>query len=69
MFRTSSDVFTSDGIDTWIAYKGTREIDPIRPRPCPSVFHLLLRYLTTRRVNREYRHIGAKLSCPRRCTL
>lgn len=43
VFRTSSDVFTSDGIDTWIAYKGTREIDPIGLRPCPSEFHLLLR--------------------------
>jgi hypothetical protein len=46
-----------------------RENDPIGLRPCPSEFHLLLRYLTTRRVNREYRRIGAKLSCPRRCTL
>ena len=35
VFRRSSDVFTSDGIDTGL---GTRGIDPVRLSPCPSEF-------------------------------
>jgi glutamine synthetase len=39
-FLTKGDVFTKDVIDTWIAYKRAREIDPIRLRPHPWEFHL-----------------------------
>jgi glutamine synthetase len=39
-FLTTGDVFTSDLIETWIHYKRTHEIDPIRLRPHPWEFHL-----------------------------
>jgi glutamine synthetase len=39
-FLTKGDVFTSDVIDTWISYKRTHEIDPVRLRPHPWEFHL-----------------------------
>ena len=34
------DVFTEDLIETWIDWKRTKEIDPIRLRPHPHEFHL-----------------------------
>ncbi len=39
-FLLNGDVFTSDLIDTWIDYKRTNEIDPIRLRPHPWEFAL-----------------------------
>jgi glutamine synthetase len=33
-------VFTPDLIETWIAYKRSSEIDPIRLRPHPHEFEL-----------------------------
>ena len=39
-FLTQGDVFTPDLIETWIAYKRTNEIDPIRLRPHPHEFEL-----------------------------
>jgi glutamine synthetase len=39
-FLLSGDVFTRDVIDTWIAYKRSKEIDPVRLRPHPWEFHL-----------------------------
>jgi glutamine synthetase len=39
-FLIKGDVFTRDVIDTWITYKRTREIDPIRLRPHPWEFYL-----------------------------
>ena len=39
-FLRKGDVFTDDVIETWIAYKRSREIDPIRLRPHPWEFHL-----------------------------
>jgi glutamine synthetase len=33
-------VFTQDVIDTWIEYKRTHELDPVRLRPHPHEFHL-----------------------------
>lgn len=33
-------VFTQDVIDTWIDYKRTNEVDPVRIRPTPYEFHL-----------------------------
>ena len=33
-------VFTDDLIDTWIDYKRTREVDPVRLRPHPWEFML-----------------------------
>jgi glutamine synthetase len=33
-------VFTQDVIDTWIDYKRTKEIDPVRLRPHPWEFQL-----------------------------
>ena len=37
-FLTQGDVFTPDLIQTWIDYKRTNEIDPIRLRPHPHEF-------------------------------
>ena len=34
------EVFTKDVIKTWIDYKRTKEIDPVRLRPTPYEFHL-----------------------------
>ncbi len=39
-FLLAGDVFTQELIDTWIEYKITREIDPIRLRPHPYEFYL-----------------------------
>ncbi|ROS73051.1 type I glutamate--ammonia ligase [Cellulomonas sp. PhB143] len=39
-FLTQGDVFTDDLIATWIDYKRTNEIDPIRLRPHPHEFEL-----------------------------
>jgi len=40
MSITKSNVFTKDLIETWIACKREREVDPIRLRPHPYEFHL-----------------------------
>jgi glutamine synthetase len=39
-FLTQGDVFSEDLIATWIDYKRTNEIDPIRLRPHPHEFEL-----------------------------
>jgi len=39
-FLLEGGVFTKDMIETWIEYKKTKEIDPIRLRPHPWEFHL-----------------------------
>ena len=39
-YLTEGGVFTDDLIETWIDYKRTREIDPIRLRPHPHEFEL-----------------------------
>jgi glutamine synthetase len=39
-FLRKGDVFTSDVIETWIAWKREHEIDPVRMRPHPWEFHL-----------------------------
>ncbi|MGH3545685.1 MAG: type I glutamate--ammonia ligase [Mycobacteriales bacterium] len=39
-FLLAGDVFTSDLIETWIDYKRTEEVDPIRLRPTPHEFAL-----------------------------
>ncbi len=39
-FLLRGDVFTKDVIETWINYKRTKEIDPIRLRPHPYEFAL-----------------------------
>ncbi|MDR2254102.1 MAG: type I glutamate--ammonia ligase [Bifidobacteriaceae bacterium] len=39
-FLTDGDVFTPDLISTWIDYKRTREVDPLRLRPHPHEFEL-----------------------------
>ena len=39
-FLTAGDVFTQDLIDTWVDYKRTNEVDPIRLRPHPHEFEL-----------------------------
>lgn len=39
-FLLKGDVFTPDVIETWIEYKRTKEIDPIRLRPHPYEFAL-----------------------------
>lgn len=39
-FLTEGGVFTSDLIETWIAYKRANEVDPIRLRPHPHEFEL-----------------------------
>jgi glutamine synthetase len=39
-FLRKGDVFTEDVIDTWLEYKRTRELDPIRLRPHPWEFYL-----------------------------
>jgi glutamine synthetase len=39
-FLLAGDVFTQDVIDTWIEYKVTHEVDPIRLRPHPYEFYL-----------------------------
>jgi glutamine synthetase len=39
-FLLAGNVFTQDVIDTWIEYKITHEVDPIRLRPHPYEFYL-----------------------------
>jgi glutamine synthetase len=39
-YLTAGGVFTPDLIDTWIEYKRTKEVDPIRLRPTPYEYHL-----------------------------
>jgi len=39
-FLLKGDVFTKDLIETWISYKRSREIDPVRLRPHPYEFFL-----------------------------
>lgn len=39
-FLTAGDVFTPDLISTWISYKRSAEVDPIRLRPHPHEFEL-----------------------------
>jgi glutamine synthetase len=39
-YLTEGDVFTEDLIQTWIDYKRTHEIDPIRLRPHPHEFEM-----------------------------
>jgi len=39
-YLLAGDVFTPDLIETWIDYKITAEVDPIRVRPTPHEFSL-----------------------------
>ena len=39
-FLMKGDVFSSDLIDAWIAYKSENEVDHVRLRPAPSEFYL-----------------------------
>ena len=39
-FLLQGNVFTKDMIETWIDYKRTKEIDPVRLRPHPWEYHL-----------------------------
>ncbi|MBI3026591.1 type I glutamate--ammonia ligase [Candidatus Woesearchaeota archaeon] len=39
-FLLQGNVFTRDAIETWIDYKRTKEIDPVRLRPHPWEYHL-----------------------------
>jgi glutamine synthetase len=39
-FLTKGDVFTPDAVETWLDYKRTKEIDPLRLRPHPYEFFL-----------------------------
>jgi len=39
-FLLKGDVFTEDLIDTWLSYKRTKEVDPMRLRPHPYEFYL-----------------------------
>jgi glutamine synthetase len=39
-FLLKGDVFTADVIETWLSYKRTKEVDPVRLRPHPYEFHL-----------------------------
>lgn len=39
-FLLEGDVFTKDVVETWIDYKRTKEIDPIRLRPHPWEYYL-----------------------------
>ncbi len=39
-FLTAGDVFTPDLIETWIDWKRTNEIDPVRLRPTPHEFEM-----------------------------
>ena len=39
-FLLKGNVFTPDLIETWIDYKRTNEVDPMRLRPHPYEFHL-----------------------------
>ena len=39
-FLLKGDVFTPDVIETWIKYKRSKEVDPVRLRPHPYEFYL-----------------------------
>jgi glutamine synthetase len=39
-FLTAGDVFTADLIETWIDWKRSNEIDPVRLRPTPHEFEM-----------------------------
>jgi len=39
-FLLKGDVFTKDVIETWLDYKRTKEVDPVRLRPHPHEFAL-----------------------------
>jgi glutamine synthetase len=39
-YLTEGDVFTPDLVETWVEYKRTKEIDPIRFRPHPHEFEM-----------------------------
>ena len=39
-FLLKGDVFSTDLIDAWIAYKRENEVDHVRLRPSPSEFYL-----------------------------
>ena len=39
-FLLQGNVFTQDLIDTWIEYKRTKEVDPVRLRPHPWEYYL-----------------------------
>ena len=39
-YLTAGGVFTEDLIETWIAYKREKEIDPVQIRPHPYEFEL-----------------------------
>ena len=39
-FLKVGGVFTDDLIETWVDYKRSSEIDPVRLRPHPWEFHL-----------------------------
>ncbi len=39
-FLLRGDVFTEDLVQTWIDWKRTKELDPIRLRPHPHEFYL-----------------------------
>jgi glutamine synthetase len=39
-FLTAGGVFTDDLIETWIDWKRTNEIDPVRLRPTPHEFEM-----------------------------
>ena len=39
-FLLEGSVFTKDLIETWVAYKREKEVDPVRLRPHPYEFHL-----------------------------
>jgi glutamine synthetase len=39
-FLTKGDVYTMDAIETWLDYKRSKEIDPVRLRPHPYEFKL-----------------------------
>ncbi|MFN8498172.1 MAG: type I glutamate--ammonia ligase [Anaerolineae bacterium] len=39
-FLLEGGVFTPDVLETWIAYKTAREVDPVRLRPVPYEYHL-----------------------------
>ncbi len=39
-FLLKGDVFSSDLLDAWVAFKRENEVDHVRLRPCPSEFYL-----------------------------
>jgi glutamine synthetase len=39
-YLTEGDVFTPDLVETWVEYKRTKEIDPLRFRPHPHEFEM-----------------------------